>query len=267
MKMNIKKKYIIFLAGLLFFMFYLFWGPLFPWSPIKIGYKKINTPIATIYISNITEGDSAIYKISDIIREDEKFHDLHFLKKIKIVFLNKDSHNKRYIPWLKGSGYSVSLSPLNLIYIGQNARKSPSEIESYLKHELSHMLIDQNTTFKKAMKIHQQAWLVEGIAEYFSGHIYYSKNKLNQFINIDNAHPPNLIEKSPQEMSWQELQLNYSYYKYFIEFLIEKYSLKKMQKYLKHYAKNPAAYREIFTDVYSVELNNVLNDFNSSFLE
>ena len=91
----------------------------------KIGYTKISSSKATIYIAEMTERDSVVYRIDALIEEEEKFFDLKFVEKFKIIILNKDSHMKRYLPWLKGSGYSVSLSLANLIYIGPTARRLP----------------------------------------------------------------------------------------------------------------------------------------------
>ena len=239
-------------------IFYLFWGPLFAWNPIKIGYKKIPVYKATVYVNDLTEKDSVVYHINEIIQEEENFHGLTYVDHFKIVVLKKESNNKRYLPWLRGSGYSVSVSPLNLIYIGPNARKSPSGIESYLKHELSHLLIDQNTSFKKAMKIHKQAWFVEGIAEYLSGHSFYSKSELRKLIKLNKVSWTSLTEKSPQNMSWQELQLKYSYYKYFIEFLVETHGMSKLQEYIKLYINDPESYNELFVKVYSMDLDEIL---------
>ena len=94
-------------------VFYLFWGPLFPWNPIKIGYEKIDLSKGTVYINELTEKDSVVYRLDEILLEEEKFHDLKYVDNFKIIVLNKDSNMKRYLPWLKGSGYSVSLSLIN----------------------------------------------------------------------------------------------------------------------------------------------------------
>ncbi len=266
MRIKLKKRYLLILA-LMSILFYLFWGPLFPWNPIKIGYKKIISSKATIYITDMTEKDSMVYRINEVIQEEEKFHDLKYVDNFKIIILNKDSNMRRYLPWLKGSGYSVSLSPANLIYIGPTARKSPSGIAPYLKHELSHLLIDQNTSFKKAMMIHEQGWLAEGIAEYFSGRSFYSKNELIKIIKRNNLSVKDLHEKNPLNMSLPELKLNYSYYRYFIEFLIDTYGIKKLQRYLKKYITNPETYKKLFVDVYRIDLNEILYNFNSSLNE
>lgn len=208
--MKAKKKYWVLLIFIII-LIYLFWGPLFPWNPIKIGYTKISSSKATIYIDEITQNDSVVYRINELIHEEEKFHNLTYANNFKIVVLSKESNMKRYLPWLKGSDYSVSLSIADLIYIGPNARKSLRGIEPYLKHELSHLLIDQNTTFKKSLTIHEQGWLTEGIAEYFSGHSFLSKDEFLKLCAIRNFDFKTLLEKNPLEMSLQEIRMQYTY--------------------------------------------------------
>ena len=217
MAATIKKRYLILLLIFVSIILYLFWGPLFPWNPIKIGYITINSSKATIYINDMTERYSVVYRINDIMQAEEIFHDLNYIDDFKIVILSKESNMKRYVPWLKGSGYSVSLSSLNLIYIGPIARNSQPGIEPYLKHELSHLLIGQNTTLDKALKIHEQGWFVEGIAEYFSGHDFYNKNELIMLLKMSNLRFNSLDENNPLNMSSEELKLRYSYYGFLIE--------------------------------------------------
>ena len=263
MVVKAKKRYLLLLAFLIIII-YLFWGPLFPWNPVKSGYKKINSSKATIYISDLSERDSVVYHIDEIILEEEKFHDLKYVDNFKIIILNKESNMKRYLPWLKGSGYSVSLSLANVIYIGPTARNSPSGIEPYLKHELSHLLIGQNTTFKKGLKILEQGWFGEGIAEYFSGHSFYSKEEFLQLCRINNLPLSSLYEKNPHKMAPEELLLKYSYYRFFIEFIIENYGIKKLQEYLKKYINNPEDYKQLFVEVYSMDLDEILKNYNTS---
>ena len=267
MQVKIKKTYVIISAVLLIVTCYLFWGPLFPWNPIKSGYTKIASEKATIYISDITQRDSVVYHIDEIIQEEELFHDLNFVDEFKIIILNQDSNMKRYLPWLKGSGFSVSLSLVNVIYIGPTARKSVTGMEPWLKHELSHLLIDQNTTFKKALKIHGQGWLTEGIAEYFSGHHFYNKHEFVELCKRNNIQFTSLFENNPLKMTFAELQFKYTYYRFFIEFLAKKYGLDTLQVYLREYLKNPDDYKTLFIEVYKSDINELLKQFQSSLID
>jgi hypothetical protein len=240
---------------------------IFPWNPFKIGYTTINSAKATIYITDITARDSVVYRIDEIIGREEQFHDLKYVDDIRIIILDNKSNMKRYLPWLPGSGYSVSLSLVNVIYIGPTARKSVTGIEPWLKHELSHMLIDQNTTFQKALRIHEQGWLIEGFAEYFSGHRFYNKHEFVELCKRNNVQFTSLFENNPLKMTFAELRFRYTYYRFFIEFLTKKYGLNTLQDYLREYLKNPDEYKTLFIDVYDIDLNKLLKQFQSSLTE
>lgn len=68
--------------------------------------------------------------------------------------------------------------------------------------------------------------------------------------------------ENPHEMGKNIIRLKYTYYRYFIEFLIESYGLEKLQAYIKSYLENPQNYAELFPEIYKKELNDVLNDFD-----
>lgn len=118
---SIKKLFILTL--LLLVVSYLFWGPLFPWNPLKFGFKKIESSKAAVYITDF-KGENVVYKLDEILQDEEIFHGIEFMEKFKIIILGKESNMKRYLPWMNGSGYSVKLGSLNVIYIGANARNS-----------------------------------------------------------------------------------------------------------------------------------------------
>ncbi len=262
MKTKDRTVVIALLSILAIVILYLFWGPLFPWNPLKIGYQRIPADKAMLYIRDFTERDSAVYRIDEIIREEEAFHDLEYSKPFKIVVLGKDANMKRYLPWLKGTGYSVSLSYLNLVYIGRTARRSQQGIEAYLRHELSHLLLGQNTSPEKALMIHRQGWFTEGIAEYFSGHTFYSKAEFAELCRKNDIRFSGLLETNPHKMSITELKFKYSFYKYFIDYLVANYGLDSLQAYLKLYIQNPQQYRGFFVPIYECDLDTLLDEFN-----
>ncbi len=66
--MRYKKKYFL-LIILLPVLLYLFWGPLFPWSPLKPGFNKIEYSKATVYITDF-EGENIVYNLDQILQEE-----------------------------------------------------------------------------------------------------------------------------------------------------------------------------------------------------
>jgi len=235
MKLKFKRKYLI-PVFLLLVTLYLFWGPLFPWSPIKPGFKKIESSGATVYITEFN-GESEVYKLDDIIEEAEIFHGMRFKEKFRIIILGKESNMKRYLPWLAGSGYSVKLGSINVIYIGAIARNSQYGIVVYLKHEMSHLLIHQNTlSAGNNMEILEQAWLAEGVATYFGGAQYYEKEEFISLWTANDMTFDSLYNENPHDMDKNIIWLKYTYYRFLVEFLIENYGLEtKVSLFLKYY--------------------------------
>ena len=79
MKIKSRKKF-FFITFFLLVVLYLFWGPLFPWSPIKVGFKKIEFTKATVFIKDF-KSESVVNTLNEIIHEEEVFHGLNFKKK------------------------------------------------------------------------------------------------------------------------------------------------------------------------------------------
>ena len=241
----------------------MFWGPLFPWNPLKFGFKKIESSKATVYITEF-DGENVVYKLDEILQEEENFHGIGFKEKFKIIILGKESNMKRFLPWMRGSGYSVKLGSVNVIYIGANARNSQHGIGVFLKHEISHLLIHQNTSSGgNNLEILKQGWLSEGVATYFGGPHYYEKNEFIELWTKNGLTFDDLYEENPLEMDRSLFRLKYTYYRFFIEFLIETYGIEKLQAYLKSYIINPKSYKIIFPEIYNEELKYILRKYNA----
>jgi len=253
---------IFFLTLFILVAAYLFWGPLFPWNPLKIGFEKIESSKATVYITEY-DGESIVYRINELLLEVEDFHGIKFQDKFKIIILGKESNMKRFLPWLSGTGYSVKLGFLNVIYIGSTARNSPYGIEVYLKHEISHLLIHQNAlSSENNFEIQKQGWLAEGVATYFGGPHFYAKEEFVRLWTDKGLTFNNLYEENPLAMN-KSFVLKYTFYRFFIEFLIDTYGLGNFQSYLKKYIETPKIYKHLFADVYDAELNEILAKFSS----
>lgn len=52
---------------------------------------------------------------------------------------------------------------------------------------------------------------------------------------------------------------------FFVEFLVEHFSLEKLQRYLKKYLETPDDYKKIFEEVYLINLDDILIKFNANF--
>ena len=76
---------------------------------------------------------------------------------------------------IKTKGKSVIMITGDVIYI--RPQKRPYPIGQYLKHELSHCLLFQNTNLSAARKMRMQRWVVEGTAVAVGGPRYMSRSE------------------------------------------------------------------------------------------
>jgi hypothetical protein len=57
--------------------------------------------------------------------------------------------------------------------------------------------------------------------------------------------------------------LKYTYYRFFVQFLIAAYGLEKFQSYLAEYLRAPLDYKLLFSKVFEDDLKSVLKKFDS----
>lgn len=261
--MGFRKRYIL-LIMLFIIAVYLFWGPLFPWFPLKAGYDRIETDKAVLYIEGMSERDSVAFDLQRIIAEEEEFHGLEYKKRFRIIIPDPGSNMKRFTPWLRGTGMSVSLGFGNVVYIGPSARRSAFGIETYIKHELSHMLLHHNTVSKSdALKMHRQGWLTEGLAIYFGGPIFYTLEDFAKACRESGIGFDSLLEAKMTRLPLGEIRLRYAYYGYFVQFLDETYGRERLRDLISRYVKAPGEYEDILNEVYSKELLELLEEYRS----
>jgi hypothetical protein len=73
-------------------------------------------------------------------------------------------------------------------------------------------------------------------------------------------------EENPLKMGNNTFRLKYTYYRFFIEYLINTYGLSEFQDYLKKYMNNPKDYKNIFSVVYGQGMDDILEKF-SEYME
>lgn len=256
----IKKGFIVvFFLMLMLVIYSLIWGILFPLSPIKFGFNKISYHNASIlYPKEMLLPDD--YKSVDhLMGETERFHRLKFKKKVTVIICATKSQYKRY---------STQRSPLctmatgTIIYINPTIKDTNRDIQGFLKHELSHALIFQNTTFLKTFKI--KRWLREGLAVFYGNPHHYYQGKdfcrlaVDEGYFLDFLQDNEAIEQIPREIRYL---FEYAEYKYFIDYLVTNYGMDLFLKFINQYILEPESEKELFKQIYSLELLEVFQKF------
>lgn len=174
MRLYSKTRFIIkfLIIGLILNISYLFfWGRLNFICPWMIGFDRIETKSSVIFyhkgevnLKNFPEIDSLIVKV-------ENFHNLKFQKKVQIIISSNIKEHRRF------NGHNVMfvtqpfLGRVYILYSREYFQTKVGALNSYLQHELSHSIVNQNITNSKL--IGYPLWFLEGIATYSSGMLGY----------------------------------------------------------------------------------------------
>ncbi len=244
-------------VGLIMFAYELFWGLLFPFSPIKLGFERLESERAAVIYPQ-GENLPADYRALDRLMADaETFHGLNFRKPVAVIICASSAQYRRF---------STQRSPLctmatgTVIYVNPTIRATGRDVEGFLKHELSHAIIYQNTTPWKALKL--SSWATEGLAIcYGNPHHYYSGPEFarlaeDYFLDIfDGMHR---LDEIPADIRYLFL---YAEYRSFLEYLIARDGLDKFLEFMLAYKDEPKLEEQLFAEMYGAELRELFGEF------
>jgi len=253
------------------FVIYSFlFGKLFPYSPIIIGFTKNELSNTAIYIQKGTEYKK-LERINNLIPFVEKFHELKFKRKPRIfIFKDKDSYYRLNISKARFCSYyngSLVISPWAL----KESENGEISLDIYLKHELSHSLLQQHAGIIRASQY--PAWLLEGIAVYSTNQMgtswYPSKDKTYDYIRGGNFMPPKYFKTSKEDDVNLDVKYRitfmYSEFACIVDYLIEKYGKDKFLSYMKKLT-NENSHDRVFKKVYGIQFNKSIQDFKESVI-
>ena len=255
-------------AGAFLILFYLFFfGPLFPWNPIKYAYQRIETPYALIYVQGEESPFTLRDELTKIFSETEDRFGLEYSEKITII-LSAEDQLKGYLPWIDWDRVGgVALHTGNIVYINQDhMSRSSFDVTAFLKHEITHILFYQQMSFANAWEMKEQQWLMEGTAVYHAGYEYLSKEALPR----EFARRGYLVAEEGQwiyqNLDENDGRFNYALYGYFMDYLIEEYGLEKLQNYIRQYLAAPQDHRQLFQAEYGIALSQALDDLEAEII-
>ena len=145
-------------------------GPLFPFSPVICGFRSHTFARAAVYYHDGTP-ITAFADIDALMGEVESFHQMHYKAQVKLFVCGSTGEFKR-LTW--GSrGRLVTFPPYGRIFVSARAMREALSrqihLRVYLKHELSHALLQQNTPLRRCNAL--PVWLGEGLAVYSAGQL------------------------------------------------------------------------------------------------
>jgi hypothetical protein len=267
MKRKVSIAVILLLSG--FFIYHFLYGRLLAFSPLVVGFEKYKTENATIYYHK-NEKELDHKTLDSFILEVEQFHKLSFNKEVRIFICKTDKEFKRYTG---ASARFVTIFGSAIFMSGEaNAERKTNGIDlnTYIKHELSHLLIYQNMSLRKSINYPQ--WVLEGLAVYSSNQFgvdrYLTKKDTYKLIEEGNFVNPTdwgtaFTEKGKsvrESKVKKKYKFIYAEFGCIIDDLINTYGQEKFLNFLQQSLTTNDFY-VLFKETYKTEFSEYLHEF------
>lgn len=269
---NFKKKYLILFITIIVTLlsFFLLSNSLFILSPFKNGYEEYiyKSPIKgtynKVYIDKKIKNKLNISDLYNLFKDEEEFHKLKFIRNFDIYICINDKESKRIFPFFttKASGFAFGGNFIILNY--NNMKKLNYNLNQVIKHEASHVLIQQNMNIiDNYYFTNNNYWFREGIAVFYQEYWPLTKDELKKIVEKSTI-------KYDEKLSNFNLKptnhrADFALCGYFIEYLINKYGYEKFYELINEMVTNISNGNNNFNSVYSIELEDCLNIFLLEF--
>ena len=145
----------------------LLFGRLVPFSPVVVGFSRLEGPAFVVYHHRQPEA-SRLSFLGDVISLEEAYHGLRFTRKPEVFLCRNDAEFRR----LTGGRARFNAINGRLFVSGraqEDARRGTIDLRTYLTHELSHVLLQQHMSVPRALRMPR--WLLEGTAMDCAGQV------------------------------------------------------------------------------------------------
>lgn len=262
--MKLRRK-IVTVTALLFFMALALafpFGPLFPWSPLKLGYHTIHQARGDIFVAKAQPIEADYALLDQLMNEAESFHHLRYRRRIKVIGCKDWGTCKRGVPWMNVNSLGGVTLAGDVIYITPKLKEKNFSTVQFLRHELTHALLCQNTTLVKGYKLNEQPWFSEGLAVSFGRQQDYLKRTewlaLLQTTGLAQYLDPKL---SPKE--WNA-RFAYPTQRYFIEWLKATYGEDRFHQFLTRDIAEPDVWRATFAAVFPASFEATIQQYEQA---
>ena len=146
-------------AGVLAYI--LLFGKLFPLSPVVIGFERTDLDNAVVFTQKGYDfGD--LRWMDTVFGRVEEFHGLQFASRPRILLFGDDrTYSRRSLSRARLCAFyngTIVVSP----WLSREDADGTVSLETYLEHELSHVLIFQNLGIPASIRYPK--WLLDGVA-------------------------------------------------------------------------------------------------------
>jgi hypothetical protein len=269
--------FVPFLGLLLLVIVVLFlFGPLFPWSPVKLNYQTKSFQTYDVVYQTGTQLPPFYAELDSVITDIHTTLNLKLLKRIKLIRTDKQAF-QGYLPWIQTESIGgAALQTGDVLYISyKKIQERKLSEEEFIRHELVHLINHQNSTLASAFRGGSVPYISEGIAFYMGGPKYYTddeflkrlrKASLTETTTGDQIYAADAFSTLDRTAA-DQYKISHMLYGRFIAYLITKYGQSTFNAFNKDFLSNPEKHREHFQKHFKQKLDVVLKDFEKEILQ
>ncbi len=241
-------------------------GPLLPWSPIKPGYGAQAFARGKVFFNQADAMPVDYQGLDDLMKEAEAFHHLQFHEPVTVLDCKNWRDCERAIPWMNMRGLGgLTLATGDVIYITPKLREKNFSIREYLRHELSHALLSQNTTIVKSYKLNRVPWFFEGLAVSFGRQRnYFSRQEFqDRAAKEDLAGVLDPAKTNPASPDWNA-RFAYTAQRYFVEYLRQKFGEERFAEFIKRSIADPDRQETLVQESFGQPLGDLIAAYQTA---
>lgn len=241
-------------------------GPLFIYTPVILGFEKKEFSRAVLYFHKGAD-ISGYMNVDSLVEEMEKFHGMKLKRKPEIVIMATDRERFRL-----SLGKARMTAYMNRIVVaGRVAGEAAAgkiHLETYLKHELSHVVLFSGTDIVHVNLFPE--WLREGLAVYAANQRGVDGYFTAAFVREMMAHgiflPPGR-ETDEMRLALQKgLPGSTGYFMYsewatIVEAIVNEYGMEKFMAYVRAVLAG-GQYRKAFKDEFGRDFDVFIDAFS-----
>lgn len=254
------------IAGIVLLLLAFPFGPLLPWSPVKPGYAGVGYARAEVFHDRLAPLPEELGDVDGLLRDAEAFHHLTFKRKVRIILCKNWRDCERGMPWLNTHALGgVTLATGDAIYITPKLREKNFSIREFLRHELSHALISQNTTVLSSFRLNKVAWFNEGMAVSFGRQRDYLGRE--EFLaRAKDVEMARYLDPARMEIGGPGWEARFAYpaQRYFVEYLKQKFGEDRFSGFLTRCIADPDNHARLFEEAFQQPLSEAIREYEQA---
>lgn len=236
------------------------YGPLLPWSPWKPGYTQFALLRADIATPAGRPAPQAYRHVDEYIAYVERELQLPLHRRLHVMLLKDWAALPRVIPFYSARPGAVTLETGAEIYVTPRLDEKGYDHGEFLRHEITHALIRQNSPAWNYHRLSDSSWIFEGYPVWVSR----PKSFLTpaEFLERAKSEPLALLFLTPAT-SKLDYRFAYVAWRNFLEYLSQRHGHPSVVRYLHGVMEDRSRVEPLFAELFGNPLAARVEQFQS----